>query len=1341
MLLHGFSLSGQQAGRNEPALFSPLFENIAVEQGLSNHNVSSICQDSLGYLWIGTARGLNRYDGSNFKQYLFSPDAPETGIPYDFIESSLHCNNHIFINTRRGSAALNLSTGSWQSISAAIPISDMIAVGNKVFMIMQQMIFEYDFNEKRLKKSDFLEGIEVALFIRSDDGNLWMLSDNRKTAYHLNLETGIAIASPLGFLEAVSLPCHAIYENRLFLSCETGLYIMDISQNGEIKPSESLFFEEFRERSSLSFFISHERWDRSTVLLGSLEEGLHAFDLRHETLRKVSKEETGLSSDLIKKLFRDRDGNLWVGTFDKGIEVFYQKENPFNFDRKLNLLTENEFTNCIVWNPRASCLLMGTRTKGITSLKRDINDRLNRLLQKEGISNVISLFLDSEDKIWIGSYDKLLIIDQNNWKIIYPDNYLDMNHIQSISEKDGTVYLVANDGFHTYNLQGKKEEKYLSGISGCNQMLHLRDRSILCSELSGLYAFNRETGNTEYLGLRKSGKTFTWEGAVCMQSESDSVIWVGTLSWGLIRVNLNSLECTNYTSSNGLPGNDVTAIEFDNRNRMWMSTSDGISCMYTLGKFNNFYFHEGIVNYQFHRRSSYYDSNGILYFGGNNGVSYFDPEDIHLNQKLERTVLFRDLSVNDNRVEVDDGSKLLLSALPFTKRLEFGHRVSNFAIDFSVIEFFAHDQILYSHRLDGWDSRWQLPMRSQQVKYSNLPPGSYKLMVRAKRSSGEWSDISSLDIQINPAPWFTWWAYSLYILIFAMVSYLIFSLRFRNKLIASNLEIQSRERAREKEINEMKLRFFTNISHEFRTPLSVINSAAYLISKQVEFEGNAKELFSTLTLNTDRLIRLINQLLTFRELESDTLRLTVAHERIDKIIEQACKSLSTHARVKNITLVNNFSSPLGEILCDADKVEKVLSNLISNAIKYTHEGGLISVRGKKITMQEAESYYPKLSKRSYPISGSGYLELTVRDNGRGIKEKDLSRVFKRYSKTDKASAKTDYSSSGIGLNFVKRLVHVHKGEIRVVSTYQEGSEFNFILPLEEKVHAEDMKLEAASFTQEPDPSEAEPQMKKAILSQGHEQVADSSYKIAVVEDDADLCRVLENTLSSRYKVCVAHNGLEGLELVRKEKPDLVISDIMMPEMDGYDLCQEIKTDESLDHIIVFLLSARSEIRDQIEGISKGADLYIPKPFNLDYLLVVINNQIRNRNRIHNAYLKGKMPELNGTQANQEVIDFLSRFNAILVKEISDVELSVDRLADKMNMGRSSFYKKFTSVTRISPNVYIARYRLNKAEELLRDSRNTISDVSEMCGFRTSNYFATLFKKEKGVTPREFRKNL
>lgn len=1339
-LLPFLAYAQEEESMGDSFLFNPDFENIAIEQGLSNFNVSSICQDSLGYLWIGTARGLNRYDGSTFKQFLFSPEGDAPGIPYNFIDAAIHCNNHIFVNTRNGSVVYNLKSGTWQSISDGAPVSDMMEIGNRAFFIKEDALFEYNFQISKLEKCEFLNNLNISWFIPSDDRRLWSISSDFNKLYSYEFESNELVANDLGDVIPIQGAFHEIIDQTLFLSAESGLKITRTSSDGRILNGTSTLFSEFKGTSLLSFFLSVERWDSDRVLICSFDQGLHMYDLPTGTLTKITREESGLGSKLLKKLFKDRDGNLWVGTFDKGIEVYYAKQNDFNFDKQLNTLSHEEFVNSIAWNDYIDALVLGTRTQGVLSSNEGFKNLINSKLRPMGIDNVISLFLDSEQKMWIGAYDKLVIFDQEKKSVLTPQDYLNLNHIQHISEKDGLIFLVSDLGFYIYSLDGQRIKHIFDNVTGGNQVLHLPEKSILCSEHSGLFAYERKSGKAAKMSLQKEGLPFDLEGAVCMQQESDTVLWIGTLSWGLIRLNLISFDCESYTLENGLPGNDVTAIEFDKKGRMWLSTSGGISCMYTPGSFNNFSSHEGIGNYQFHRRSSFSDQNGVIYFGGNNGLSYFDPLGIKLNDKFHKKTFFQELIVNDSKVESGDDSRILNKTLPFSDEIVFTHRVTNFSIDYSSLEFYAHDQLLYSHILEGWDTRWQLPNKTQNVNYSNLPPGNYTLLVRAKRSSGEWSDPSSLKITIKPAPWRTWWAYAAYILVFVSTVFLIFSLRFRNQVFKSNMEAGLRERAREQEINEMKLRFFTNISHEFRTPLSVISGVTTLISKNVEFEGYGKELFSSLNLNVDRLIRLINQLLTFRELESDTLSLAIRPERIDKIIEQTCKALSNYAQIKNISLVNGYSRSVQELLCDTDKIEKILSNLISNAVKYTPEGGRISVMGRTRTKEDALGLYGKLNKRSFPLSESGYLEITIKDNGKGIRKKNLESVFKRYSKGGNAPKEADYSSSGIGLNFVKRLVIVHKGDIRVESTYKQGSDFSFILPLDKEIYREEHRMI-------PSVSDSEkPRFRSDIPIQAGKRDMEEfelipKYKIAIIEDDVELCKLLTDTLSNLYSVCYAHDGKAGLEEIRKEKPDLVISDIMMPGMNGIELCHEIKQDEELSHVIVILLSAKSEISDQIEGLSRGADLYIPKPFNLDYLLTVISSQIQIRDKIHNSYLKGMTPELNKTEANQEVIQFLSRFNTLLEKELSNVDLSVDMLSGKMNMGRSSFYKKFTAIANTSPNVYIAKYRLNKSVALLQEMRHSISEVSDLTGYRNASYFSTLFKKEKGLTPREYVKSL
>ncbi|MCP4311341.1 MAG: response regulator, partial [Bacteroidetes bacterium] len=1257
-------------GQLEPGVLPFLgeSESLSVEHGLSNMNITAICQDSMGYLWIGTARGLNRYDGLQFKHFFFSPGGQSGGIPYDFVEDIFHCRNHIFVKTRLGTSTLDLKNGKWHDITADIRVSDMTASGSRAYFIIQGNLFEFDFKTRALIQNTIFNNRELSYFVQSDDDCLRVLTQDRHSMLSYCPGSEDYSSSSLFGVETEDGPFFHLVNQTLFLSTKAGLYILPMDEKGAIRWEDRKILSDFIASSPLSVFVDVQPLDNSHMLITFFEHGLHLYDLENGQVTKLDQEIRGIQSELIKCLFKDQDDNLWIGTFDNGLAAFHRNRLAFNIRRDLNLLSRDIFINTITSNPRAGDLLMGTRTQGLVSTRGDYYQSLNRDLESMNMMNVINLFIDSEEKIWIAGYDKLVIYDQNKETIILPDVHADLSHIQHISEMEGSIYLASHQGFYIYSLDGKLKAHPLEKVDGGNQVIHMQDSSLYCSELSGLYSIQRESLEIEPLTLRKDGAPFHYQGAVCMMQESDSILWIGTLSWGLIRVNLLSLESTNYLAPDGLPGNDITAIEKDHEGRLWLSTSDGISCMFSPGQFINFSSHEGIWNYQFHRRSSFRDDNGTIYFGGNRGLSYFKPDEIKLNEAFEEPIFFHELIVNEKAIEAGDESGILIQSLPFTEKLIFDHRVTNFSIAYSATEFYAHDQVLYTQKLEGLDTRWQLPSKSQRVNYSNLPPGLYTLHVKARRDSGIWSEPSSIGIRVLTSPWYSWWAFSLYLFSFVLLVFLIFSLRFRNRMMSANLEAEQHERLRDQDITEMKLRFFTNISHEFRTPLSIINGIISLISRQVEFEGKTEELFQTLRLNVDRLIRLINQLLTFRELESDTLKLSVRPEKINELVDKICSTFEEYVRGKDISLMSHIPALKGEFYCDADKVDKILSNLISNAIKYTSSGGSIRVSGRLLSPEDAGDTYSLHELGEDKRSKDGYLEISVIDNGRGIKPDKLGDVFNRYTRDAEDSGQADYSSSGIGLHFGQRLVRVHLGDIRVKSIYREGAEFSFILPLEHGVYDEDQIKPRVLNLQEPN------EIRKEYLFPEKKADPDkppsNEQRIVIVEDDVELCNLLTYTFSDLYRVSSAHDGDSGLELIRKQQPDLVISDIMMPGMSGLALCQAIKGDEDLNHVLVILLSARSEVSYQIEGLELGADLYIPKPFNLDYLLAVVHNQFRIREQIHSSYLRGLAPILPDAEAGGEVVNFLARFNRILEEEVSNVDLSVDELAKRMNMGRS-----------------------------------------------------------------------
>jgi DNA-binding response OmpR family regulator len=444
-----------------------------------------------------------------------------------------------------------------------------------------------------------------------------------------------------------------------------------------------------------------------------------------------------------------------------------------------------------------------------------------------------------------------------------------------------------------------------------------------------------------------------------------------------------------------------------------------------------------------------------------------------------------------------------------------------------------------------------------------------------------------------------------------------------------------------------------------------------------------------------------------------------------------------YAQLKGIELTKEYTNNDYRMYYDSDKFEKILSNLLSNALKYTPDVGKVFIRLTRMNTQKALFKYKNLNNQTFCVSKEGYVEISVADTGEGIKNKYIDTIFDRYKRI-KHDDKKDYSGSGIGLHFVKRLINIHKGEITLKSTFGKGSEFSFILPLDKDLFSEENFVQTIEGISEHSFPAVEMKF-PAEMAVNDVLHSIRNYKIAVIEDNIELCNLLVNTLSGFYHVIHAYDGKKGYELIHTENPDLVISDIMMPEMDGITLCQKIKTDVELNHITVILLSAKSEASDQIDGIRKGADMYIPKPFNLEYLLAVVERQFANSEKLRKNYFDGTPPILAESEINHESLLFLSKINSILEKEITNADLGVETMASKMNMGRSNFYKKFEAITNISPNAYIVKYRINKAVELLITNKYSLAEISDLIGFSNSSYFSTTFKKEKGISPREFLK--
>jgi signal transduction histidine kinase/DNA-binding response OmpR family regulator len=822
----------------------------------------------------------------------------------------------------------------------------------------------------------------------------------------------------------------------------------------------------------------------------------------------------------------------------------------------------------------------------------------------------------------------------------------------------------------------------------------------------------------------------TSEATTIFKDEAGTV-WIGCFKYGLFSYDLRDKTVLNYTVKDGLPSNDVIGITEDRNHRLWLSTSYGLSNFDKKSEFINYYLNEGTGNQQYHQRATFREADGTIYFGGNNGLTYFNPKTLGDEPAKSPKIVLKSLNISNQKVYPGDDTELLETNLAYTRKIRLNHKYPVFSIDFVGFDYIASNRLKYAYMLEGFNEDWVYEQNRTRASFSNLASGTYTFIVKAQNNNGIWSEQPAiLTIEIVAAPWATWWAFLFYLIAVSAALLFVFRITLRSKLYKKELEIEHNEHSREKEINEMKIRFFTNISHEIRTPLTLIYGIAEKLPTVPLNELKNSPVLSRLKYNTERLLKMVNQLLMFKNLESDTLNLYIEDTDIVSLTRLYVEPFIFLAESKNIGiefifLVNDVIIPL-----DRDKYEKILNNLLGNALKFTNYQGVIKVIVDRKTQQTVLEKYGNINS-SLHGKDINYIEVKVKDNGIGIPGHELPEIFDRYKRVEgNISTGPDYSGSGIGLNFTKRLLELHKGAIKAESSEGKGSTFSFVIPISSEIY------ESKDWIKESGNVESILFPEQEYIKE--ESTIESTVKVMIVEDDTELNSFIRESLGEFYKVVCAFNGAEGLALAKSQLPDLIVADITMPLVDGITMCQNIKEDAMLSHIPVILLTAKSDIEDQVSGYKHGADAYVIKPFNLKLLKSQIDGLITVRRKLQKTFQSGLTPNLQKTNLNQIDINFLQKMEIVINDKYVHSNFYIEELAQEMNMSRSSFYRKFLSLTKITPNDYLRKYRVNKSIDLMNQGVRNLGEISDMCGFSTPGNYSVAFKKEKGISPKQYQ---
>jgi signal transduction histidine kinase/ligand-binding sensor domain-containing protein/DNA-binding response OmpR family regulator len=1307
-----------------------------VSSKVSYLNIQSFCQDSLGYMWIATLHGLNRYNGYEFLQYFHDTTDPTsldnnlvfalyldsshrlwvgtlTGTNrYDFKSNRfVHYINNLKYNTTVNSFFEDHTGHIWVATHAGPGLVDTLR---------QKVAFP------------FRDHCIVQSFWEDDSRRLWM-----------GTNLGLAECKNNSSWEYYPLPgnrqvtsCVYIDPNGIWwLGTNAGLVCFDpVSRTFKSLPTPFLVHSNLS-KTKINFI---KKISQSKLLIGTETQGLFQYDILSQNIQQNEPWRLNkFNSNELLTCYVDRQKNVWIGTYDKGFSVWNKSLEYFNAEQQLNNMVKDKFITRIV-EDRYGNLWIGTRYDGLfhytSSGKVSVYNAKNSKLFNGNNDPIESLFIDSKNRIWIGLAEELIVGSGS------ADGHINIlarekiDHVRAMKEdKYENLWIGSWNGLfrieNKKNLFDKIQTLYRSNVPD----LCILDSGDLLFSSYGEGIFRLSEGDMIPKKVQISGNASTVaQACVTLFQDSQHRVWMGSYGYGMLCWSKNHYYT--FTKKKGLPNDNVLCFQEDRQGNIWISTSNGISNL-NMAKttFTNYSESDGILGNQYHEKGGLKHSDGRIFFTGNHGLTFFNPM-VGLPNKSNPVVHLENLNILNHGVQSESDNLVQPMSISYISNITLSHKQSNFYLDYTGFDFIAPDKLTYAYKLDGFDNNWNYVGNFRRATYSNLSAGKYTFFVKAINSDGVESTCpASIQITIKPAPWFSWQAWTLYVLIFISGTFILSRLIFKMKLNRRLLEIEHNEREREHEMSEMKMNFFTNISHELRTPLTLISAPLEQLSVIGDLNETSTRLLNIISRNVQNMLRLINQLLDFRKMENGMMALQVQQEDFIQFIRNILGIFEYPAEKKQIQLIFTPHQSNLSIWFDTDKLEKILHNLLSNALKHTPEKGSINLITQELKGIEVSKKYTGYVGSSDQL----YLEIIISDSGHGISEDKLGELFVRYRQISGPSGvKLDYGGSGIGLHYTKRLVETHNGLICARNNFDEGGmSFSFILPIGDVYPENEKKMMQDIVSTENTPSQ---------ISGFNVMKAEKPYTILIAEDNVELMDFIRNLLSGQYNLQEALNGDMAWDLVQHELPDLILSDVLMPGISGYQLCAQIKSHPELCHIPVILLTAKSTILDQVEGLEQGADAYICKPFHVDYLLLTIKNLFMARDRLRQYYttpktqMRSEIPiPITLSQFDQKM---MNKLTTILERELSNSELNVEYIGRDLGFSRTGFYRKIKGLMDMSPIDFLSSYRLRKAAEMLQEGLLSLTEISEKTGFSSYSYFSKSFKKHFGVTPKDYIKN-
>lgn len=1333
-------------------------EQLDNTKGLSNSSVNCIFQDSQNLLWIGTWDGLNRYDGTNFKIFRSGQDSKSSLSNQVILKIGEDSAGQIWVLTMHGINRYNKKDNTFKhyyfSRKNKPPLSESefnmaLNKDKQVFCAVKEWGIGY-FNGTGFLplKNNTLQAKTVKKIEFATTGQLLVLCDDNEL-YALTVKAQANGTKVIGNTQLVS-------GNVKTFSILPNGAVCTVSAHGEA----ALISLAGGERK----IIAEKNIENivGCIPQGVILSGRYGYSVINHAGNAVTLPwYKYLKNQKITTIEQGNENILWTGTDGDGVFKMYPLKKQFNLISKTQLPELDGGIVRAFLKDGENSFLLGTKGKGLFMLPPDFYMEQDRPLlfknfneSNSAINNaVFALSKGRDNLVFIGTDgDGITVYDPEKAKLV------SWHDIEGSGSCDyfKSVYAIYNDkegytwlGTNGYGMVRCKIERngaqlkvtnfkrYIAGSNGAGMLssnivfsiIPKNDNELwIGTRLGGLNLFNKQAGRFRtYKNIANDPKSLSNNDVLCLVTDADSKLWIGT-SYGLNVLEGLKSDGTalfkNYTVKDGLPDNTIHGIVPDEKSNLWVSTNFGLSnFVINPAKFTNYSKNEGLQNNEFSDGAFYTDPrSGFIFMGGIKGFNYFMPQKIKESTVIPDLLIDR-ISGQNEPIPYYQGLVIAPNSATYPS-IVLKHNQNFFDIHLAALTYTNNEKCQYAYQLKGFDENWNAIGNRKIISFTNVPRGNYSLWVKWSNADGVWSNaVRAADIRIRPV----WWQSNLALIIYMGLA-VFFALFVRSYYLKrQSLKQNILSRKNEEEIHENRLTFFTNIAHEFLTPLTLIVGPVQKLAEAGNLDDRNRKFINMIQRNASRLLFLTQELLEFRKAEHDYLGITVKKFDLVNLAEQIAELFDDWALDKNITYHLDIPSKLPGWY-DKDKLEKIMFNLMSNAFKYTPANGKIDIKCR-------------IEKREFKT-----LNITITNTGKGIPKEKLDSLFDRFFLSDSnQTTDTDLFRTGIGLAYIKKLVTVLRGEILVSSIANAATTFTILLPCEKAAFAEkEINMDAA-------PVLISHHLKNIVEETGNEANAiprkisaidvaqDNRKKVLIVEDEKEIHLFLNDLLALKYKILTAYNGIEALEVISKEMPDLIISDVMMPLMDGVDLCKKVKTDLKTCHIPFIMLTAKNSVLHRIEGLESGANSYIPKPFYPDHLLIRIQKLLEEKELILQHFTQETFAgNLSDVPVKNDEKAFIKTVIDLIRKNIDSESLNSAFLEKELAISNSQLYRKTKEIFSLSPGDLIRTIRLKHAAELLRKNELTVSEVCYRSGFNNRSYFYREFNKMYSTTPKNYQ---